>query len=347
MNIGIITFHWATNYGAVIQAYCLQEYLRESGASVQIINYFPRKYEKKWINFFQNPKNLKYYFRFKKEREKERLISTFRNKYFLLTQRFYSVQDLKSFRFDFDCLISGSDQVLNPFFTSRGEGHPTDAYYLSFGSENCNRIGYAVSFGHEVYPESAAQFAEKWINNFNVIGVREASGLKVLTQVKFKNESQVVPDPTILYGTKLFTNVGIPVCRHKKDYVCVYVLRERVRISNTNTIYIDEFHAAISIEEWLETIVNAKFLITNSYHGMIIAILSHVPFAAIAESKKKGMNDRFVTLLKILGLESRFVRTIDDAQSISHFRIDWAQIDKRVREYSIIGQSFLDKVIKL
>lgn len=28
-KIGILTFHWSTNYGAILQAYCLQEYLRE------------------------------------------------------------------------------------------------------------------------------------------------------------------------------------------------------------------------------------------------------------------------------------------------------------------------------
>ena len=39
MKIGIITFNGAHNYGAQIQAYALQNYLKHQGYEVQIINY--------------------------------------------------------------------------------------------------------------------------------------------------------------------------------------------------------------------------------------------------------------------------------------------------------------------
>lgn len=39
MKIGILTFHNAYNYGAVLQAYALQNFLIENGFSVEIINY--------------------------------------------------------------------------------------------------------------------------------------------------------------------------------------------------------------------------------------------------------------------------------------------------------------------
>ena len=41
MNIGIITFHFAHNYGAVLQCYALQEYLKSNGHHVNIIDYKP------------------------------------------------------------------------------------------------------------------------------------------------------------------------------------------------------------------------------------------------------------------------------------------------------------------
>lgn len=44
-KIGILTFHWATNYGAVLQSYALQEALKELGYEVQIINYKPTKFD--------------------------------------------------------------------------------------------------------------------------------------------------------------------------------------------------------------------------------------------------------------------------------------------------------------
>ena len=39
MKIGILTFHRAYNYGAVLQAYALKKVIESFGAEVEIINY--------------------------------------------------------------------------------------------------------------------------------------------------------------------------------------------------------------------------------------------------------------------------------------------------------------------
>ena len=54
MKVGILTFHWATNYGAVLQCYALQEYLRNEGHEVEIINYKPRKFDF-WFKYLKRP----------------------------------------------------------------------------------------------------------------------------------------------------------------------------------------------------------------------------------------------------------------------------------------------------
>ena len=41
MKTGILTFHAAHNYGAVLQAYALQEYLKKLGHEVEVIDYRP------------------------------------------------------------------------------------------------------------------------------------------------------------------------------------------------------------------------------------------------------------------------------------------------------------------
>ena len=40
-EINIITCHWPINYGAVLQAYALQNYIIELGYNVKIIDYIP------------------------------------------------------------------------------------------------------------------------------------------------------------------------------------------------------------------------------------------------------------------------------------------------------------------
>lgn len=53
MNIGILTFHWATNYGAVLQCYALQSYLTSIGHNVKVINYKPRQYDESLYKFLR------------------------------------------------------------------------------------------------------------------------------------------------------------------------------------------------------------------------------------------------------------------------------------------------------
>lgn len=39
MKIGILTFHQAENFGAILQTYALQTYLQKQGYSVEVIDY--------------------------------------------------------------------------------------------------------------------------------------------------------------------------------------------------------------------------------------------------------------------------------------------------------------------
>lgn len=330
MRIGIMTFHWATNYGAVLQAYCLQEYLRELGHDVEIINYKPKRHDMNLWNYLKRPANWKKIRKFQIIQKKEKILESFRNKYLYRTKRFCSINDLQADTLDYDILISGSDQVLNSFYTMSGEGKPTSAYYLNFGRKDAKRIGYAVSFGCVVYPETALEKASEWIQCFDAIGVRENSGLDILNQLSFKKQKRVVPDPTILYGKKFFGNLGVNTTITKEDYICVYMLRKEITIEG-NVRYIDDTKEPLSMEQWLTTITQAKFLVTNSYHGSIMAILSHVPFVVLVENgETAGMNDRFQTLLSVLGLSNRILNDSSELSNLYKKTIDWNKIDSKI-----------------
>ena len=54
MKIGIMTFHWAVNYGAVLQAYALQTYLRNLGHEAYMIDYKPGNRDHNLKNFILN-----------------------------------------------------------------------------------------------------------------------------------------------------------------------------------------------------------------------------------------------------------------------------------------------------
>lgn len=336
MKIGILTFHWATNYGAVLQAFALQEYLQSLGHNVEIINYkpigfdfLPRYLRRPWLmrNLRQDLIG----------RKKEKKLKIFREKYLKMTKRYFTTKQMTETNFDYDLVISGSDQVLNPTFTLSGEEKPTSAYFLS-AFPQAMRIGYAVSFGCNKYPEEALKYARKWIENFDKVGVREQTGGAILEEMGFKGAKQLVPDPTILRGKSLFKDIKITY-QQQKDYVCAYILRKHIKIPGEKVVYIDDFNNPLSMEEWLGTIIGSKYLITNSYHGMIMAILNHVPFSVLADSS--DMNDRFYTLLNTLGLSSRIANHPTEVD-LNDNNINWELVENKINAFRIVASKLLD-----
>ena len=50
MKLGILTFHSVDNYGAVLQAFALQMYLKTLGHDVEIIDYRPSYFHPKRVS---------------------------------------------------------------------------------------------------------------------------------------------------------------------------------------------------------------------------------------------------------------------------------------------------------
>ncbi len=123
MKIGIITYHFARNYGAILQCYALQEQLCSMGHDVWVLNYQNVRQERnnslhhKRDGFLSNlavnvallPFELK-------RRSKERKFAEYESSHLHLTPRFYAIEEMRDFvnKEGFDLLISGSDQVFNP-----------------------------------------------------------------------------------------------------------------------------------------------------------------------------------------------------------------------------------------
>jgi hypothetical protein len=49
MKIGILTYHRAHNYGAMLQAYALRSFLREQGHQVEFVDYWPKSHQKQYV----------------------------------------------------------------------------------------------------------------------------------------------------------------------------------------------------------------------------------------------------------------------------------------------------------
>ena len=354
LKIGIITFHWGTNYGAVIQAYALQTYLSKLGHDVSIINYRPKRYKKTLLKCFLTPRIWNYKSRIK-EYLKEFKLKKFRSKYLNETILYKSQNGLKCNAPKLDVYICGSDQIWNPTFTIGGEGKPTSTYFLNFGGSHVRRIAYAVSFGCKDYPKAAAEIAKKYISSFKAISVRENSGLEIVSKLGVNNAVKLA-DPTLLLKKKEY-EVILKQKAKTRNNAFVYILRGENQVTKKIKAYLNRNYAIespnsffnqYSLEGWLGGIYNASIVLTNSFHGMVFALIFHVPFIVLpAKRKGSGMNDRFNTLLSHLNLEHRMITEfeVDKLDKLIQEEIDWHKIDQLLAKYKSTTDIFFNEAL--
>jgi polysaccharide pyruvyl transferase WcaK-like protein len=367
MKIGIATFSWSNNYGAVIQAYALQTYLLELGHQVQIINYNP----------FTQPTGIKQYLAktpkaitLKCENAyKRKLFQGFRDKYLNLTTSIYkTTEDLNKIIDEFDILISGSDQVWNPKWLDQQNGL-WELCFLKFAGKNTRVISYAASFGHAEITTMKPEWQEAISYNlqkFDAISVREKSGIEIITKLTNKNNAFHVVDPTLLIEKTYYDRL-IGKVKKKKPYLFSYMLHgldnESIslekKIADAFELYLikcnankSSFHKGYQLPspaEWLGLIKGADIVITNSFHGVVFCLIFHTPFIALLiEGEIGSMNTRIIDLLNEVGLASQIVsKSTAKVNKLSIENINWKFVDqeiKRMREQSV---NFLLSNVKL
>lgn len=344
MKIGIITFHWATNYGAVIQAYALQEAVASLGHDVKIINYKPSQYDDSIWSFIRYRKflNLQNYCL---SRKKEAKLTLFRQKYLRQTKRYKTLKALRKDITDFEVLITGSDQVLNQSFLQYGEFKGSTAYFLDFGGKDAKRYAYAASFGATSYPENLYKSVRPLIKRFSALSSRENTGVEIFKQMGANNPIAIC-DPTLLHKHDFYDKLFMDKDENGAVGVTSYFLRgrdkqveETLKTVNARVI-VDE-----SIEDWISAIKHSEHLITNSFHGVMFSLIYHIPFSVVLSTKDNvGMNDRFYTILQPLGLTNRIFSETEFSQSNLDFLNDWDEIETKLNSIRAIGWFFLKSI---
>ena len=362
MKIGIVTFFCVPNYGAMLQAYALWHYLKDRGHEVEFIDYAFGNTRRMplWKCFFsRNIANWIGVVRKKLALRAQFEITQF-SASFPRTKRVSTFPELIELGKRFDTIIVGSDQMWNPLWCSKSS---LPIVLLDFAAEKVKRISYAVSFGtREWQKEQNAELAGKLLRKFDAISVREKSGAKLVYSLAGRNDAQILLDPTLLYTSTFYIPLfNVQTGNTKERYIFSYFLEDWTNNENITSIvnvvsqylgiqcihsdkkamnrlsapicHLFNVKTKISVGAWLWEIANADFIVTNSFHGTVFAILFHKPFVTMLISgKMSGMNERVISLLQMVGLEARAINfnEIPKCRSIVANKIDWASVDKKL-----------------
>lgn len=377
MKIGIVTFHFAYNYGAVLQAWALQTYLRKCGHEVELINYRPyyhtERYQlfrnvllagravrkKKHAGFFraaravigtavENVYMLKS--RIRKKNAFERFISSFINQ----SKLYKNVDELLETSISYDVLITGSDQVWNRYLTNDTFD---PVYFLKFGREKIKRIAYGVSLG-ETTIEDCISYIKGSHFIMNLLSFRERNDAEEANRL-LGLPCFAVPDPTLLLNADDYKNIETDTT--EGNYVVVYILKQNpilesiirqflkmgkkilnispisIAVNGMRTIY------PISPSEFIGFIRHADYVITNSFHGTVFSLIYRKMFFCGLHGAR---NQRIQSLLTEVGLEGRIITDISQFDALLCSDIDYGMVNRKLSSLSSKGKLFLKTALQ-
>lgn len=339
MTIGILTFHRAHNYGAVLQCFALQEFLTSQKFDVRVIDYVPEwvtclyKWNGKNQFSIRHPRgllnNVWYIF---PNRKRYINFESFIQKHLRLAP-FVSEKDFCNF----DIIIIGSDQVWNKKITMGYDNY----YWGNFEKKESQKvIAYAPSM--EEFPTNEEEICslKNLVDNFDAISVRELQLKDFLSSVTNRTVTHAI-DPTFLLSPNAWIRLAEKVVPKHCDYLFFYQARPcasaveyaRKQAKNLGLQFI--FLSSMAYYphskgigssgplEFLSLIRHAKYVITTSFHGTAFSILMNIPFTSLILND--GKDSRIKSLLQTLKLKDR-MRPLNEDICLSE--INWGDVHK-------------------
>jgi hypothetical protein len=361
MKIGILTVPFNNNYGGFLQAFALKRVLKDSGHEVLFIN---RKRNRSLISrLLLSFCEILDVLHIRRRQTKRISIHTDRFVQTYLTPMSKPVFSRKGMdvvnKLGIDCMIVGSDQVWRYHYAKDS----IDEYFFSFLDKSIKRFSYAASFGIDScdYPLDKIKVCSEALRVFSGISVREDSAIDLLENSFSVNKgfAQVVLDPTLLLSRKRYEEIFNLHEECFEDHLFTYFLdldetKEQYTrlVTSKYHLELDVFKAQTEkhndiirpVEDWLNAIRNSKFVLTDSFHGMVFSIIFNKPFYVFVNNKRG--NTRFVSLLGRLGLQNRIIQkespvienNLDDC-------IDWNVVNSKVANLQSVSLSFINKCL--
>lgn len=323
-KIGIITFHKAINYGAVLQCYALQTILKKMEYDVTVIDYNPSVMQRN-RRIFNFSDFIMFLYSVKMAFSKVKAIIHFNNflrKHLTITPFEKIVDDNYAL---YDTIVIGSDQLWSPRINSGYD----EVYWGNF-NKKIKKITYAISMGTDhTLDVIAKEKIRKYAENFNAISVREHTLREELFEIGITKKIEKVLDPTLLLCSEDYDVIATTSNKYG-DYILYYEIRhdpstisllyKLAKYHNCKIVsllgpraefddveYIRLNHGDVSIEYFLGLIKHSKCVVTSSFHGTSFSIIFRKDFYSLVHKDC----DRARDLLTSISLSERLVSPKD------------------------------------
>lgn len=317
-DIGYVGWWYGLNYGSALTSFAMNRVLNQMGKTVLMLD-FPvvngSVPEKKPATFTR--KFAKHYY------DEAPLTA---------------LDDYRKYNKMCDTFLVGSDQLWN-WWSNRDV--KTYFYFLDFADNQHKKIAYSTSFGHEYvyYPEEMKLKVSYLLQRFDAISLREKSGVQTCNR-DFNVEGTHAIDPVFLCDPRHYEEAADRSGRAGEEkFLLAYILnptpekKQQIQYAAEKLglpyhIILDgqgnfeELNAQmddpnvlsnVGIEDWLDYMRKAQYVITDSYHGFCFSIIFRRPMTVLP-NRLRGLA-RFDDLAELTGLKGRFVYSLAEFQN--------------------------------
>lgn len=355
-KIGILTWHYYSNFGSGLQTYALQQLIKDLDYDVKIINYRNPKFGlyspfKDFIRMiFSNflgwkiPRfryaHLRYMYRYLKQ-----------------TRCVQDETELRILLDNFDKVVCGSDQIWAPNVFN-------PIYMAAYANDRVEKISYAASIGLRDIPKELIPEYQKYLSRFKAISVREEGG-KWLLEEKTGIKTKVVLDPTLMHSADMYRTMERKVKDIKRPYVFCYFLnkdnnysQQVIQYAQKNNLLIYGYSDKVSDRQWMNRLEgigadeflwlvdNASTVFTDSYHATIFSLLFHKNFWTIVRFSNNdpiNQNSRLEQLINNFAIGNRVITSdevIDDT-----CLLDFEYFEKQVSNLRVDSLKYLKQAL--
>jgi len=381
-KIGIVTFHFVFNNGAVLQCLALSKFLKKLGnVDVEVLNYQPdyhtniynpiinpippaysfaksfknRNILYKGYRFIRNicalsKKNLEY----RNRKLRKKIFEEYIDKHINSSKRCKTHKDMVDYCNGFDIYIAGSDQIWNSKITN----YSIDPiYYLDFvNNDKCIKISYAASAN---FIENEMEQVKKLIKDFDAISVREQIAYDCLTEYIDKDKLRVDVDPTLLLDdfdyhefeefvelpSKYILFYGLPTNDNKLLKQVLGLIKDKYDIPVVDISPIDN---KLDINTIKKDVSPGGFLTCIKNADFVVSNSFHGSVFSIIYQKEFWTispslhSERLEQLLNNYNLYDRLVRTIEN---IDYTEIKWDIVKMRYIDNRRDSVEFLKNIL--
>jgi hypothetical protein len=354
MKIGVVTHCLNTlNYGACLQAYALQSYLRSIGHDPYLVRYEGGRRDLTLLSFVPLSRHglsgvwnrvcrITDSIPFRKFKHERLRLSPI---------AYRNLDDLRGAPPDADAYICGSDQIWSPVLVEPSE---YGVYWLGFGRTGIRRIAYAASIGVNHLDEVTVRRYAELSKCLDFLSVRESWASDMISNLAGCRTVQSVLDPVLLVSRSTFQNIE----QHPfsplpgRPYIFTYMLWGRAeKTAQAVAKHIDaelvvsEAQPFLGPEQWIYSLRRSRLVITRSFHGVAFSILFNIPFVVVPHDKVActKASGRVSDILEKCGLTDRFVAeaSVEAVAKAIDTPIDWQMVNDRLAAHRRQSEDYL------